>query len=629
MSFDTTAKDFTWPINVEYSLVDNLHTKATIQVVPGITTLVGPNGSGKTRALRAIKSELIKINGIIGQNRKVHFLSAGRSSPFESYRSSSNSPHGVDTTDAAIGNVGYFDKWWDFESVTGDLMILDRRPDLKLKIEARLQQLFDRSVELKWSQNGMTIRITSVTGGDGYAANHEASGILQVVALLSAIHNDEIGALIIDEPEISLHPQHQAFLLEEMELVAGDPNNPKKKMIIIATHSPSMLPLRRIEELPNIIFFNSAQQIPAQISKNSDILRSKKLAALIARLSATHRTAMFAEHVLLVEGPSDEIIVTQLARKFGLRLLARNAQILPVTGKGEFIEAAKLFRLMKKSVSLLADLDALVDENDLVNYFSELPEARAIADQVGRTNLADLDRDLRTAITTFIADSKEVVDTAAENYLDWSSKDSGADTKRRVTLARILTDPTSFGTEASSRAESLCKKYDVLLSSLHNLGCFFLRRGAIENYYGVIQDIGTGKPDRAALEAAGFDARETHELEACYSDIYAALLYAAPNQFVDEDRLLRMKLGAILTPVMLGMKFNSSDQQLDILAKSTIGIDATVFKLTNKSTEQQIKLEVDIISPLFERETFPFEMSPSENPIIIVPKVLPGVQKLN
>ncbi|ELY5879447.1 AAA family ATPase [Cronobacter sakazakii] len=627
MSIDTIGKDLTWPINIEYPLVDNLSTKATIQVGPGITTLVGPNGSGKTRALRAIKLKLMNENRITVQNRKVHFLSAGRCSPFESFRSSSESPHGVISSDAAIGNVGYVDLWWDYESVTGDLMVLDRRPDLKLKIEARLQQLFDRSVELKWSQNGMTIRITSVTGGDGYAANHEASGILQVVALLSAIHNDEIGALIIDEPEISLHPQHQAFLLEEMELVAGDPNDPKKKLIIIATHSPSMLPLRRIEELSKIIFFNSAQQIPAQISKNADILRSKKLAALIARLSATHRTAMFAEHVLLVEGPSDEIIVTQLARKFGLRLLARNAQILPVTGKGEFIEAAKLFRLMNKRVSLLADLDALADENDLVNYFSGLPEAGPIADQIGRTNLADLDRDLRAAITTFIADFRKEVDTAAENYLDWSSKDSGADTVRRVTLARILIDPASFGTEASLRAESLCKKYDVLLSSLHKLGCFFLRRGAIENYYSAIEEIGTGKPDRAALEAAGFDTREIQELSICYNDIYIALHYAAPNQLVDEDHLLRMKLGAILTPVMLGMTFNSSDQQLDILARSTIGVDATVFKLTNKSTDQQLKLEVDMASPLFERATFPFAISPSENPITVVPRVLPGVQK--
>ena len=621
------SDEFTWPISVKYPLVDNLGTIATIKVGPGITVLVGPNGSGKTRALRAIKSQLMSENLLNANNRKVHFLSAGRSSPLESYRSSSNSPHGVDTNNAAVGNIGYMDNWWNFESITGDLMVLDRRPDLKLKIEARLQQLFDRSVELKWSQSGMIIRMTSVTSGDGYPANHEASGILQVIALLSAIHNDEIGTLIIDEPEISLHPQHQAFLLEEMELVAGDPSDPTKKLIIIATHSPSMLPLRRIEELSKIIFFNSAQRVPAQIESKSEILKSRKLTALIARLSATHRTAMFAEHVLLVEGPSDEIIVTQLARKFGLRMLARNAQILPVTGKGEFIEAAKLFRLMNKQVSLLADLDALADENDLVNYFSGLPEAMAIADQIGRTNLADFDRDLRGEITSFIADFKSEIDMAADDYPDWSSKESGADTKRRVTLARILTNPRSFGTETSSSAERLFIKYNLLLSSLEKVGCYFLRRGAIENYYRETADIGAGKPDRAALESAGFDAREKHELEASYKDIYAALQYAAPNKIVDEDTLLRMKLGAILLPVMLGMKFNSSDKEIEALASSTIGNDATVFKLSNKSDEQQIKLEVDLRSPLFKRENFPFEISTSENPIAVLQKVLPGINR--
>lgn len=621
------SDEFTWPISVKYPLVDNLGTIATIKVGPGITVLVGPNGSGKTRALRAIKSKLMSENLFNANNRKVHFLSAGRSSPLESYRSSSNSPHGVDTNNAAVGNIGYMDNWWNFESITGDLMVLDRRPDLKLKIEARLQQLFDRSVELKWSQSGMIIRMTSVTSGDGYPANHEASGILQVIALLSAIHNDEIGTLIIDEPEISLHPQHQAFLLEEMELVAGDPSDPTKKLIIIATHSPSMLPLRRIEELSKIIFFNSAQRVPAQIESKSEILKSRKLTALIARLSATHRTAMFAEHVLLVEGPSDEIIVTQLARKFGLRMLARNAQILPVTGKGEFIEAAKLFRLMNKQVSLLADLDALADENDLVNYFSGLPEAMAIADQIGRTNLADFDRDLRGEITSFIADFKAEIDMAADDYPDWSSKESGADTKRRVTLARILTNPRSFGTETSSSAERLFIKYNLLLSSLEKVGCYFLRRGAIENYYRETADIGAGKPDRAALESAGFDAREKHELEASYKDIYAALQYAAPNKIVDEDTLLRMKLGAILLPVMLGMKFNSSDKEIEALASSTIGNDATVFKLSNKSDEQQIKLEVDLRSPLFKRENFPFEISTSENPIAVLQKVLPGINR--
>lgn len=73
MSLDTADQDLMWPMDVEYSLVDNSSTKAIIQVGPGITTMVGPNGSGKTRALRAIKSKLLSENRIIGQNRKSTF----------------------------------------------------------------------------------------------------------------------------------------------------------------------------------------------------------------------------------------------------------------------------------------------------------------------------------------------------------------------------------------------------------------------------------------------------------------------------------------------------------------------------------------------------------------------------
>ncbi len=633
MSEGIVCADSLWPLSVSYKLIDNQEMQGVIQTRPGITTLVGPNGSGKTRALRAIKDALQgtihnliqnETWGSIAWNRKIHFLSAGRSSPFESFRASVNYPHQFSTEDAAIGQANHLNRWWDYESVTGDLIVLDNRPDLKLKIEARLQQLFDRSISLKWTQSGMIIRITPVAGGEGYAANYEASGILQLVALLSAIHNDDIGVLLIDEPEISLHPQHQAFLLEEMEQVAGDPRDPKKKLIVIATHSASILPLRRIDDLPKIAFFASARQAPIQVAPDEGMLKRQKLAALVARLGMTHRTAMFAEHILLVEGPSDEIIASQLARKLGLRLLARNAQILPVTGKGEFIEAAKLFRLMRKRVALLADLDALADDNSLVSYFSDLPESVEIANKVGWNNLADLDRNLRDALSTFMSNFNAETDAAAETYLNWSSRESSGLAKRRVTLARVLSNPSSFSGNAAAQAKSLCTRYDALLTSLGSLGCFFLRRGAIENYYEASDTPDHGKPDRAAIEAAGFEAKTDNDLVAQYGDVHSALLHAAPKQLIDEDHLLRMKLGAILTPVLIGMKTNSSDAQLDALARNTIGTDATVFKLHNISTTQQLRIQVEIASRLFERATFPFEISPSDNPNTMVPTVLPG-----
>ena len=612
-----------WSLDVEIKQIkcDNA-TKITIR--PGITTLVGPNGSGKTRALRAIKLALGN-SGVAGNaNRKAFFLSAGRSSPLEGFRAAILHPQSISVEDAAVGNVHYVKQWWHIESVTGSLLALSTRPDLRLKVEARLQQLLDRSVELSWTQSGLAVHIRQTSGGAAYAANHEASGVLQLVALLAAVHNDEIGALVIDEPEISLHPQHQAFLLEEMEIVAGDPEDPAKKLIIIATHSASMLPLRKVEDLPSMVFFNSINQPPVQIPTAAAILDRSKLAMLVSRLSTSHRMAMFAERVLMVEGLSDEVISVQLARRLALRMLARNAQILPVGGKEEFPEAAKLFRLMNKHVAVLADLDALADDNRLVTYFSALPEAEAVANQIARKSLADLDKDLRNRLEGWMDRHAAAVQAGVLTYQDWSSGDAAAFSTRRVTLAKILIDPESFGGQAGQEAAALRTQYEVLLTALNKVGCFFLRRGAIENYYDK-KVAGFGKPELALREASGFDGGNVEELKQRYADLVIALSHIAPSQVVDEDLLLRPKLGAVLGAAFHGMDLATSDDQLNGIAAMTLGADSEIFKLANRSNGGDLRLEVQMTSKLFQRDTFPFEISRAENANLIIPAKLPGV----
>ena len=550
MSSAVSRSGHAWPLGIKFELLGKAAEEGVVDIYPGITTLVGPNGSGKTRALRAVKTTLEATNLITRLGRKTHLLAAGRSSPFEGFRSAAIGPSTPGPSEAAVGAGVHQKHWSGFESVTGSLLALDSRADVRLKIEARLKQLFDRSINFSWSQQGLVTRVSLISGGLPYAINHEASCILHLVAILAAIYNTEIGALLIDEPEISLHPQHQAFLREEMENTAGDPSDAAKKLIIIATHSPILMPLRRIGELPNIVFFGSPRSPPAQVPADAGILQRTKIAAFVARLSTTHRIAMFADRVLLVEGPSDEIIATQPARRLDLRLLARNAQILPVMGKGEFLEAAKLFRLMNKQTAVLADLDALSDDSDLVSGFSDLPRAAAVADRLGRSSLVDLDGDLRAALVKFIDSHRLSVDTAAATYPDWSSSQSNELRRLRVTLARVLTDPASFGEPAAAIATSLRVRYEVLLKALAELGCFFLRRGAIDNYYQVCETT-RSKPDRASDEASGFETLDSSELEVVYADLINALNHVAPNQSVDEDQLLRPKLGAALSAAFL------------------------------------------------------------------------------
>lgn len=612
-----------WPLGIPLSAGTEA---ATIWLRPGLNVLVGPNGTGKTRALRAIKANLAGVNRLAALGRKIRYLAAGRSAPFESYRSSMEGPHHHNSEDAAVGNVVFREQWWQVESLTGDLMALDARADLKLKVQARLQQLFDRSLTLTWSQNGLVPRFSSSNSDLIYSANQEASGILQLVALLAAIHNDEIGALIIDEPEISLHPQHQAFLLEEMEQVAGDPADPTKKMIVFATHSASFLPLRNTNDLPRFSFFSSGGGRPAQVGTDEEILRNRKLSSLLARLNATHRMAMFAEHVLLVEGTSDEIVATQLAQRLGNRLLARNAQIVPVNGKGEFVQVARLFDMMGKRVAVVADLDALADDNGLVNLFSRMPaHAAAVAARHGLGSVVDLDRTLRQALTVLMQKHAADVEESAGDWRDWSDDATREVRLVRLTLARLLAAPETFPEAARVDAVALSRRYDALLGALAALGCFFLKSGAIENYYGRVPGTGEAKPDLAAEEAATFAGLETDTLRDRYAELIAALRFIAPDHGVDEDRVLQPKLGAALTAAFLGMAIETSDEALNRLAIETIGGDAAIFSLANVSRDGRRRIRVSLKSTLFKRPGFPFEIGENESIIAAVERQLPGL----
>jgi hypothetical protein len=85
----------------------------TVTLHSGLTVLIGPNGSGKTRLLRLLKGP---IEASLGDARRQRpgrastlFLAAGRSAPFEQFRASVLSPGHVSTDPADIGHSSYID----------------------------------------------------------------------------------------------------------------------------------------------------------------------------------------------------------------------------------------------------------------------------------------------------------------------------------------------------------------------------------------------------------------------------------------------------------------------------------------------------------------------------------------
>jgi predicted ATP-dependent endonuclease of OLD family len=109
----------------------------------------------------------------------------------------------------------------------------------------RLSALFERRIELEWSQGGMQLSFARTDMPVAYSGSREASGLVHLVSILTAAYDNDVGALLIDEPEVSLHPQLQAYVATVLREVAGDPWEPTKKLVIISTHSPHLLWLRK------------------------------------------------------------------------------------------------------------------------------------------------------------------------------------------------------------------------------------------------------------------------------------------------------------------------------------------------------------------------------------------------
>lgn len=414
-----------------------------------------------------------------------------------------------------------------------------------------------------------------MSGQGEYSVTTEASGVLHLIGLLAALYDDEIGAILIDEPEISLHPQLQAFLLEEARNVAGDPTRqPGKKLVILSTHAQGMLPLRRIADLPNLVFFTDARTAPRQVSPEAGELKRRRLAALVARLGESHRAAFFASTVLLVEGPSDEIVVSALAARFNRSLAGAGAQIVPVIGKGEMSETARLFRLMGKRVVVLADLDALADDNGLVTAFAGEDGARETAVGAGHPDLLSMDMLLRNDFVRAVSDRWAALEPLARShrYLRRDADDQITDeARRRAALVVVLSaNEAALGVLPDGKDWlKLRSRFRALLNALEAGGCFLLRRGTIEDcYLGTVAPEATGKPEAAADETTAFADAAEADLRESFADVLRTIECAAPAPPVDENAFLRGHLAGLLGNVFQAFTPTTGQEDLNVAASA-------------------------------------------------------------
>lgn len=159
-------------------------------------------------------------------------------------------------------------------------------------------------------------------GGDAVPVGRQATGVAQLALFVFVIElvRQEPGTLVlVDEPEVSLHPQAQRALMRALTSLDGQ--------LIIATHSANLLDRADPRRVARLSRAGASVTVARPHALSDDDAR--RLARFTSPQTAE---AFFARAVILVEGLSDQLALEALAERRGRNLDGEGISIVPVGG---------------------------------------------------------------------------------------------------------------------------------------------------------------------------------------------------------------------------------------------------------------------------------------------------------
>lgn len=211
------------------------------------------------------------------------------------------------------------------------------------------------NVELKdANSNTYEIILLKIQENTKFYLHQASSGEKEFLNFVLGIfaYNIKNGLIIVDEPEVHLHPKWQSLLLDLFFDLADLTQN----QFIFTTHSPIFINQRTISKIVRVYKSSGKSTIKKIIKSNFD--ETKDLLHIIN--SHNNEKIFFADKVILVEGITDRIFWEQLINIYKKAENSEIIEVLEVHGKINLQKYRNFLEKIELDNYIIADLDYIL-----------------------------------------------------------------------------------------------------------------------------------------------------------------------------------------------------------------------------------------------------------------------------
>ncbi len=205
----------------------------------------------------------------------------------------------------------------------------------------------------------LTPKVVILSNGKQYEIQRVASGLFELLNLLSVIIGHQKKVVLLDEPVLHLHPTYQKKLAHILSDIATE------NQLIVITHSPYLIDSDKLEHVYRFYKRHTATLAVTigNLINDADRRRFARNGQLIRSL--------FANGVILAEGLSEYLSLPLLFSKLGYPPEDYNIEIINCESKTGILPLIRLFEQLDIPYRVVCDEDTI--KTDLQQFYVDNP----------------------------------------------------------------------------------------------------------------------------------------------------------------------------------------------------------------------------------------------------------------